>query len=163
MIGKACFVAAAVSVAVGLSGQPARSEPTGGVRAGILTCNVDSGWGLVFTSARDLRCTYTDNDGTAEQYTGHIDRFGLDLGYHAGGVVAWAVLAPTTNIADGALAGGYGGVTGGLAFGVGAGANLLVGSDSGRTISLQPLSLEGMTGVNLAAGIAHLVLTRSNA
>ena len=163
MIGKTCLTAATVSLAVGLLGQPASAEQVSGVKAGILTCDVNSGWGFVFGSTRDLRCTYTDNNGTVEQYTGHIDKVGVDLGYHAGGVMAWAVLAPTANVADGALAGSYGGVTGGLAFGVGASANVLVGSDSGQTISLQPLSLEGMTGVNLAAGLAQIVLTRANA
>src|SRR5271166_811365 len=162
MIRKACLAAAVVGVAVGSSGQLAWSQQTSGVRAGVLTCDVASGWGFVFGSTRDLRCTYSDNNGSVEQYTGHIDKFGVDIGHHAGGVVAWAVLAPTTNVTAGALAGTYGGVTGGAAFGLGASANLLVGG-SEQTISMQPLSVEGMTGVNVAAGIAQIVLTRSNA
>jgi Protein of unknown function (DUF992) len=140
---------------------PAQSAETS-VRTGVLTCDVNSGWGFVFGSTRDLRCTYTDNNGSVEQYTGHIDKLGVDIGYHAGGVMAWAVLAPTTSVGSGALAGAYGGVTAGVAVGVGASANVLVGSDSGQTISLQPLSLEGMTGVDVAAGVAQIVLTRSN-
>lgn len=163
MIGKASLAAAAVSIGLGLSSQPAWSQQTAGVKAGILTCDVASGWGFVFGSTRDLRCNYTDNNGTVEQYAGHIDKLGVDIGYHAGGVIAWAVLAPTANIAEGALAGSYGGVTGGLAIGVGAGAHALVGSDSGQTISLQPLSVEGMTGVEAVAGIAQIVLSRSSA
>ncbi len=159
MTRKACLAAAAVTVAVGLSGQPAWSQS--GVKAGVLTCDVASGWGFVFGSTRDLKCTYSDNNGTVEHYTGRIDKFGVDIGYHAGGIVAWAVLAPTTNVAKGALAGSYGGVTGGAAVGVGASANVLVGNASGQTISLQPLSVEGMTGLNVAAGIAQIVLTKA--
>jgi hypothetical protein len=41
---------------------------------------------------------------------------------------------------------------------VGVGANVLVGG-SGSTISLQPLSIEGNTGLNVAAGVAALTLT----
>ena len=162
MIGKACLVASTIGVMVTLSGQPASSQETGGVKAGILTCDVASGWGFVFGSTRDLRCTYTDNNGSVEQYSGHIDKFGVDIGYRAGGVVAWAVLAPTADVARGALAGTYAGVTGGAAFGVGVGANVLVGG-SEQTISVQPLSVEGATGLDVAAGIARMVLTSSNA
>lgn len=153
---KVCLAAAAVTVAAGLSSQPAWSQPSG-VKTGVLTCDVASGWGLVFGSTRDLKCSYTDNNGTIEHYSGHIDKFGVDLGFHGAGIVAWAVFAPTANVAKGALAGTYGGVTASAAVGVGGGGNLLVGG-SGKTVSLQPLSVEGMTGLNVAAGIAGLVL-----
>ena len=146
---------AAAAIAAGLSMQPAAAQS--GVKAGVLTCDVASGWGIVFGSTRDLKCTYSDNNGTSEHYSGHIDKFGVDLGYHGAGVIAWAVLAPTANIAKGAIAGTYGGVTAGAAVGVGPGGNLLIGG-SGNTISLQPLSFEGMTGLNVAAGVAQIVL-----
>src|SRR5580698_3412306 len=100
-----------VAVAAALSGQPAWSQSTSGVKAGSLTCNVDSGWGFVFGSTRNLDCTYTNSNGALERYTGHIDKFGVDIGYRAGGVIAWAVIAPTTDVGPGAMAGNYGGVT----------------------------------------------------
>jgi Protein of unknown function (DUF992) len=53
-----------------------------------------------------------------DRYVGHIDKFGVDFGYRAGGLIAWAVVAPNP------LTGTYTGLTGGAAFGVGAGANL---------------------------------------
>ena|SRR5690348_7632683 len=149
---------AAAAIAAGLSMQPAAAQS--GVKAGVLTCDVASGWGIVFGSTRDLKCTYADNNGSSERYTGHIDKFGVDLGFHAAGVIAWAVLAPTGNIAKGALAGTYAGVTAGAAVGVGPGGNLLIGG-SDRTLSLQPLSFEGMTGVNVAAGVAQIVLAQA--
>ena len=155
MTCKLFLAAAAVVVVAGVSGQPAWAE--GGVKAGSLTCNVDGGWGFVFGSSHDLDCTYTNSNGALERYTGHIDKFGVDVGYRGGGIIAWAVLAPTTDVAKGAMAGTYGGVTGGAAVGVGATANVLIGG-SDKTVSLQPVSVEGMTGLNVAAGIAQIVL-----
>lgn len=159
MVKKAWLTAAAVTLAVGLTGQPAWSQNA--VKAGVLTCQVSSGWGFVFGSTRALKCTYSDSGGSVEHYNGHINKFGADIGFHNGGIMAWAVLAPTSNVAKGALAGSYGGLTAAAAVGVGASANLLVGSNSGQTISLQPLSVEGMTGLNVAAGIAQITLTKA--
>jgi hypothetical protein len=154
----ALTTAAIVVVAIAQSSQPAWSQSSS-VKAGVLTCNVASGWSLVFGSTRDLKCTFSATNGHVDHYTGHINKYGVDVGYTAAGVIAWAVLAPTSDVAKGALAGTYGGVTGGATFGVGAGANVLLGG-SNKTISLQPLSVEGMTGLNLAAGIAEMGLKR---
>ena len=152
-----------MSVVAGLSAAPAWSQQTqaqtkqaGGVTAGILTCNVASGWGFVFGSTRDLKCTFAPRHGTIEHYTGQIDKFGVDIGYLASSVIAWAVVAPKAETPKGFLTGTFTGVTGGAAFGVGASGNVLVGS--GKTVSLQPLSVEGMAGVNVAAGIAQIEL-----
>ncbi len=162
MTRKVCLAFAAATLTAGLSCHAARSQQqTTPVKAGFLTCQVAKGWGFVFGSTRDLKCTYSNSNGEIEHYTGHISKLGVDLGYHGGGVVAWAVLAPTTVLGPGALAGSYGGVTGSAAVGVGAGANVLVGTSSAQTISLQPLSVEGMTGVNVAAGIAQIVLRKA--
>ncbi len=57
----------------------------------------------------------------------------------------------------GVLAGSYVGATGSATVGVGAGANVLIGG-SNRTISLQPVSIEGNTGLNIAAGIGAISL-----
>ena len=156
MTKKLLLAVAAVAIAAELSGVPARAE-NAGVKTGFLTCDVGSGWGFVFGSTRDLKCTYSDSNGTTERYTGHIDKFGVDVGYVHGGVMAWAVFAPTGDVAKGALAGAYGGVTGGATVGVGGNANVLVGGNN-KTISLQPVSIEGNTGLNVAAGIGAITL-----
>ena len=75
----------------------------------------------------------------------------------AGGVLAWAVFAPTQGIAAGALAGEYVGASGDIGLGLGVGANVLVGG-SGRTIALQPLSVEGSVAVNVVLGVSMLKL-----
>lgn len=135
--------------------QAARSE--GGVKAGMLTCNVSSGWGLVFGSSRELKCVYAHDHGSAETYVGHIRKFGVDIGYQAGGVVAWTVVAPTSDVGKGALAGDYGGVGGSATAGIGVGANVLTGGFR-DSFALQPVSIEGNTGLNVAGGIAQITL-----
>jgi hypothetical protein len=44
------------------------------------------------------------------------------------------------------------------AAGLGVGANALIGG-SNNTVALQPLSLEGQVGVNVALGVSALTLT----
>ena len=136
-------------------GTPAQAQ---GVRAGTLTCNVSSGFGFVFGSSRSVNCTFAPAGGPPQHYVGSIDKFGVDIGYTKGGVLVWTVLAPTTSPAPGSLAGSYGGATASATAGVGVGANVLVGG-SNHTVSLQPLSIEGNTGLNVAAGVAALTLT----
>ena len=57
-------------------------------------------------------------------------------------------LFPSQAVRDGGL---------GAAVGVGANANVLVGG-SNSSITLQPLSLQGQTGLNLAVGVAAFEL-----
>ena len=157
MIGKLSVAAATAALLAGLAAQPATAQTNAGVRAGILTCNVDSGWGFVFGSTRNLKCTFAHDNGPTEQYIGDIKKFGVDIGYMAGGVIVWAVVAPTSTIGHGSLAGDYGGVTGSAAVGIGAGANVLVGGME-QSFALQPVSIEGSSGLNVAAGIAQVSL-----
>jgi Protein of unknown function (DUF992) len=136
-------------------GGPAYAQ--GGAQVGTLTCNVAGGWGFVFGSSKGIRCNFARVGGRPEHYTGSINKFGVDIGFTQGGVLVWAVLAPTANLAPGALSGRYVGATGSASVGVGVGANVLVGG-SHRTISLQPVSVEGNTGLNVAAGIGDMSL-----
>ena len=91
-----------------------------------------------------------------ETYVGSINKFGIDLGVTAGGRLVWAVNAPTTARRF-ALAGRYTGATAEATVGGGVGANALYGG-SARTVSLQPISLQGQAGLNVAAGVAELTL-----
>ena len=150
------ITAAALTLGTVIVAERAPAQESG-VKAGILTCNVDSGWGFVFGSTRKLKCTYSHDHGSAEHYIGTINKYGVDIGYTAGGVIAWAVVAPTNDVGKGALAGDYGGVAGSAAAGVGVGANVMVGGFN-NSFSLQPLSVEGLTGLNVAGGIAAITL-----
>ena len=60
-------------------------------------------------------------------------------------------------MAPGALTGGYVGGTASATVGVGVGANVLVGGGSGQ-VTLQPVSVEGSKGLNVAAGLAEVSL-----
>ena len=82
-------------------------------------------------------------------YTGRIGRAGVDLGITGGGRLFW--------VRRGTPVGNYVGASGNAAVEVGLGANVLIGG-SHRTISLQPSSIEGQVGVNLAVGISRLTL-----
>lgn len=156
MIGRnLALTLAGTACALAFSGS-ALAEPSG-VRIGTLTCDVSSGWGFVFGSSKDLNCTFNPTGRNPEHYSGSISKFGLDVGYSAGGVVVWEVVAPTTDLKAGDLAGEYGGATADVAAGVGAGANILVGGLR-NSLDLQPLSIEGYTGLNIAAGIADISL-----
>jgi hypothetical protein len=158
MLKMSCLpVAAAALILATLSTQPpARAALT--TKAGVLTCHVDHGFGFAFGSSRGLACTFTSaKDGRVQNYTGDISKFGVDVGYLQSGVIVWAVLAPTTDLAAGALSGGYFGVTAGGSVGAGADANVLTGGST-HTLSLQPISIEGDTGLNIAAGIAAITL-----
>jgi hypothetical protein len=134
---------------------PAHAQ-SGGVKVGTLSCHVSSGWGFVFGSSRSVNCVFS-GEGRVEDYKGDISKFGVDIGYQQSGVMLWSVLAPTSKVQPGSLAGTYAGGTAGASVGVGLGANALVGGSSGH-FALQPLSVEGMTGLNVAAGVAGLKL-----
>jgi hypothetical protein len=127
------------------------------IKAGTLTCDISGGIGLIITSHKDVTCMFTPSQpGPREVYVGGINKFGLDLGATAGGEIVWAVYAPTTR-RFGALAGNYSGATAEATVGAGLGANVLVGG-SDRTVALQPLSVQGQAGLNVAAGVAELIL-----
>jgi hypothetical protein len=128
-----------------------------GVKVGMLTCNVASGWGFIFGSSKDIRCTYAPDKGTPEHYKGSIKKFGVDIGYTKGAVMVWGVVAPVSSLKPGSLTGEYVGATASATVGVGVGANALVGGFN-KSITLQPVSIEGNTGLNVAGGIGALDL-----
>lgn len=156
MLKKLALAVGALGVAAGALGYAAPAQAQS-VRAGVLSCHAASGFGFIFGSSRALSCTFSPVSGSPENYTGNINTFGVDIGFVRSAVIVWAVLAPTTTLAPGALSGNFGGATASATAGVGVGANLLVGG-SGNTVSLQPLSIEGSTGLNVAAGVASITL-----
>lgn len=135
----------------------AAAEGNGGIRVGVLNCQVAGGAGFVIGSSKDLRCHFESASGKKERYIGTIDKFGLDIGVTGPAALSWVVFAPTSDVGRGALAGNYVGASAEATVGVGAGANVLVGG-SNETISLQPLSVQGQTGLNAALAVAGLAL-----
>ena len=154
---RAVTIAAMLSIGAAplFAAKPAAAEAVG-VTAGLLTCNVGSGWGLVLGSSRPMNCVYSAG-GYPQHYVGSIRKFGLDLGYLSSSTIVWAVVAPTVGLPPGALTGDYLGATGSATVGVGVGANVLFGGFD-RSITLQPVSVEGNTGLDVAGGIGSVAL-----
>src|SRR5215475_8668817 len=127
MFKKSRLMLLAAAAAIGVLAFQGQAQAQG-VRAGVLTCNVASGWGFIIGSTRDLNCTFSPaKGGPAWRYTGSISKFGVDIGYQQSAVIVWAVLAGNPNVTPDSLAGSYAGVTGGASVGAGAGANALIG------------------------------------
>ncbi|HLZ82716.1 MAG TPA: DUF992 domain-containing protein [Caulobacteraceae bacterium] len=155
---KTLIMCAALMGAMGLAVAAQADDRPAGVRVGTLTCHEAGGWGFIFGSSHHVRCTFSSNDKRVDLYEGSISKFGADVGYQQSAVIVWGVIAPTDHVGRGDLAGHYGGATANAAVGVGAGANALVGGFH-KSVALQPVSIEGETGLNVAAGIAELTLS----
>ena len=131
------------------------------VKIGVIRCDVAGSLSFVFGSTRELECLYSPSGNyPSERYTGQIEKYGLDIGYVESGVIVWAVMAPTTAVPKGALAGTYVGVSADVAAGAGLGANALLGG--GSSVALQPLSITGSEGLNIAAGLSQVQLKAVN-
>jgi Protein of unknown function (DUF992) len=148
---RAILCAASVAVL------PATAVAQQGVKVGALRCEVSGGLGLVVTSSKEMRCVFTSARGYREHYYGTIRKFGLDIGATDRGILAWDVFAASVGPKRGALAGDYTGIDVSATVGAGLGTNALVGG-SGRSFTLQPLSIQAQTGLALAAGVASMTL-----
>lgn len=150
------FAAGAAAAMMGMPGSSMAQAPNR-TKVGTLTCDISGGIGVIIASKKSVACMFTPaQPGPREVYTGSISKFGLDVGATAGGEMVWSVLAPSNKV-FGALAGNYAGASAEATVGAGLGANVLVGG-SNRTVALQPLSVQGQTGLNLAVGVSELVL-----
>lgn len=140
-------------VAIALMAAPALANS--GIKVGVLNCDVSAGVGLILGGSQSASCVFEGANG-AQNYEGRISKVGLDIGVTDAAVMSWVVFA-AGNLAPGSLAGTYVGATADAAVAVGLGANVLVGG-SGNSIALQPISVEGQTGLNVAVGLAEFKL-----
>ena len=151
------IAALALAGVLGTGASVHAESPKAGVKAGILECHVASGFGFIFGSSKDLNCLYSpDNHKNSQRYTGKIQKFGVDIGYTRSGILIWIVIAPTNDVDRGALQGKYVGLSAQATVGLGLGANALIGG--GNSMTLQPLSISGQTGLNVAGGIGAVTL-----
>ena len=127
------------------------------VRAGILQCQGGQNVGFVVGSVASLDCVFQGEGRRPEGYVATVHRFGVDLGFTEQTQFEWAVNAPTNRVGRGDLSGNYGGVGANASVGVGFGGNFLVGGPA-NSYALQPISVQGQTGLNVAAGIAGIDL-----
>jgi hypothetical protein len=151
---RSSAIGLALAAGLGLSSTGAFAQA---VNVGVLECRGIGTTGFIIGSVQDLECVFRTDYMPPVRYHGIVRKWGLDIGITEQSVLAWGVLAPTARIGPGDLAGSYGGVSAGAAVIVGANANALIGG-SNNTFALQPLSLEGQTGVNVTLGVANLEL-----
>jgi uncharacterized protein DUF992 len=128
------------------------------VEAGMLTCRSVQPSNFVVVSAQTYNCLFAPaSGGPPQRYEATIHRFGAQIGVSEDAQLGWAVFAATPRVRPGALAGGYGGVSAGATVGIGGNANGLVGGLD-NSFALQPVSLEGQTGLNVVATVTSLDL-----
>ncbi|HSZ67886.1 MAG TPA: DUF992 domain-containing protein [Xanthobacteraceae bacterium] len=146
---------AGMAALVAVLAVPANAQPSR-VQVGKLACSISAGVGLIVGSQRNVSCNFQPDNGPPEAYTGTITKIGLDVGFTTGGAMVWGVFTDTNRYA-GMLSGTYVGAQAEATVAAGLGANVLVGG-SNRSVALQPVSVQGQTGLNIAAGVGALEL-----
>jgi hypothetical protein len=155
-MGRVLRFAGAALLGLGMCA-PVQAQRPVWEQSGTLNCDVSGGIGFIVTSQRQVNCLFTPSyPAPPEQYVGTITKVGLDIGFTGAGQLVWSVLQSTTR-RRGVLAGSYAGASAEATIGAGLGANVLVGGND-RSVALQPLSIQGQVGLNVAAGIAEISL-----
>jgi len=144
----------AAAMGLGLMTATASASP---VKLGVLTCDVEGGWGLVLGSKKEVSCVFVGSDGSIEQYDGTISKLGVDVGYTGSKTLVWAVFAAGDSRNEHGLAGTYVGGNIEASAIVGLGVNALVGGFD-NSFALQPLSGQVQTGLNAAVAVQKLSL-----
>jgi Protein of unknown function (DUF992) len=127
------------------------------VQVGVLECRGGSSIGFVVGSVTYLGCVLRIDGVPDDRYVATIRKVGVDLGITQETALAWGVYAPVARLGPGDLSGDYAGAQGSASVGVGLGGNVLIGG-SDNSIALQPLSVQGQVGLNVAAGLESLEL-----
>ena len=147
-------IIAASLVSLALAAGPAFAKS--GIKVGVLECDVSAGIGLIIGSSKAVNCAFKRDNGEVERYEGKLGKLGVDIGVTGEASMAWLVFAPG-KVNSGSLEGSYGGAGAEATAGAGLGANVLIGGFD-KSINLQPLSVKGQTGLNVAAGLTSLSL-----
>ena len=145
-----------LAIAAGLAFSAVAANAAGGAKIGTLSCVIEGGAGFIIGSSRNIDCTFDPTNGPNEHYSGNIGTLGIDIGVPDDAKMVWAVLA-AGQTKRGALAGSYVGAAADASVAVGGGAKALVGGFN-RSLTLQPISVQAQTGINLAVGIAGMTL-----
>ena len=132
-------------------------QPMDRVQVGILECRGGASIGFIVGSVTNLGCVLRVDGMPEDRYVATIRKVGVDLGITQESSLAWGVYAPVARLGPGDLSGSYAGAQGSATVGVGVGGNALIGG-SNNSIALQPLSVQGQVGLNVAAGLESLEL-----
>src|SRR5258708_866442 len=148
---------ASVATATLIASAAFAQQPIQRVQVGVLECRGGPSVGFIVGSVTNLGCVLRVNGAPDDSYVATIRKVGLDIGITQESALAWAVYAPVARLGPGDLSGNYAGAQGSASIGVGLGGNVLVGG-SANSIALQPLSVQGQVGINLALGVEGLEL-----
>lgn len=147
------YIAAALA-AVGLMASVSTAEAAA-LKTGVLSCHVNGGWGLIVGSSHKANCVFTASNGKKTKYSANITKIGVDIGYTDNKNISWVVFNLKGDGAD--LAGTYIGVNAEATVVAGMGANALVGGFN-KNFALQPVSVQGQTGLGAALAVQSLTL-----
>ncbi|MBR0694142.1 DUF992 domain-containing protein [Bradyrhizobium lablabi] len=150
------LLAGAVTLVAAIAGANAQ-QPVQRAQVGVLECRGGASIGFIVGSLTHLGCVMRAEGLPEDRYIATIRKVGIDLGITQESVLAWGVYAPVSRLGPGDLTGDYAGAQGSATLGVGVGGNVLIGG-SNNTIALQPLSVQGQVGVNIAAGLESMEL-----
>jgi hypothetical protein len=154
---RSIVFAGAVAAMVASSAGASAQQPLQRIQVGILECRGGASVGFIVGSVTNLGCVLRTQGMPEDRYIATIRKVGLDLGITEESALAWGVYAPVARLGPGDLSGNYAGAQGSASVGVGVGGNVLVGG-SANSIALQPLSVQGQVGLNVAAGLESLEL-----
>jgi len=156
MRGIPVLAGVAAALVVSLAGALAQ-QPAQRAKVGVLECRGGASVGFIVGSVTNLGCVFHADGLPEDRYVATIRKVGVDLGITQQSALAWGVYAPVARLGPGDLSGDYAGAQGSASIGIGLGGNVLIGG-SANSIALQPLSVQGQVGLNIAAGLAALEL-----
>ena len=126
---------------------------------GSLSCNVGGSTGYVLASQKSLDCVFLSKDGLqSAEYTGSIDKVGIDIGYTRAVHTIWRVYSLGTDRGPSNIGGTYVGEQGTVvAADKQAGGNWLYGGPNAE-IGMVASGVTKDAGYNLATGVAALTI-----
>jgi hypothetical protein len=154
---RSVIIAGAAAITLAAFAGSHAQQPMQRVQVGVLECRGGSSLGFIVGSVTYLGCVLRAEGMPEDRYIATIRKVGIDLGITQESALAWGVYAPVARLGPGDLSGDYAGAQGSASIGVGLGGNVLVGGST-NSIALQPLSVQGQVGVNVAAGLESLEL-----
>jgi hypothetical protein len=151
-----------IGIAAGFATAPSTTANAQAARSliGTLTCKGGPHVGMIVGSQQTLDCSYQSvSGGRPRGYTARITKVGVDIGFKNETTLVWQVIGSTEARKGPLLVGDYGGVSAEATVALGVGANALVGG-SNKSIVLQPVSVQGQTGLNVAVAVTSMTLRR---
>ena len=122
---------------------------------GALSCNVAGGTGYVLGSSKTMECVFLDRNGQSAEYSGTINKVGIDIGYTKAVHTVWRVYSLGSDRKANQLSGTYVGEQGTVAASSQAGGNWIYGGPNAE-IGMVASGIVKDAGYNLATGIAEM-------